>query len=804
MKKRMIGKRVSAALFSAAMAVTMILPGGAGTQTVAADEGEKTVAGLSTSAIKGPANEMTYDPETGYRNGWMGSYVWYGRYDGEPVKYRVLSPKTSAYGGSTMFLDCDNVLYEVKFDEDGKPNSGQTNPNEWEGSDLQHNLNGLGFLWKNNGFSVPEINAIRESYIASHPRTQDTAADGCLYSPLADFDDFTSLNGDKVFVLDIGELTPNYGYFYPGKRSRDGEAWIWWTRSAHKQLTPSYSTCIGYVPNYAYSYGSVTGLGFSSPYGVSPAFNVDRYSVIFSSVVSGKAGEDKAEYKLTLTTNTFDLAIHTDNGSSGSAIVDSNKTDVSTNLLLSGPNVDRVTQVSVLILDKKYQPGNTNNAKILHYGKMNVLGGLSTLQETGTAVFSLPKNLLVEDWGSQYYVYLLAEMVNGEHMSDYACEPILMEKPAISYLGAIPEITSQPVSTRVQVGDEALFTVTAKGTGTLKYQWQSRKDSSSTWTNSGQPGAKTATLHVTATAGLHGWQFRCLVTNNKGTTPSNPATLKVAPKITTQPKNTSAQVGNVAEFTIVATGKAPLKYQWQSRKDSSSTWTNSGQPGAKTATLHVTATAGLHNWQFRCVVTDANGQNWGSAPATLSVSPKFTTQPKSTYAAPGTEATFTVAAVGKATLKYQWQSRKNSSAEWTNSGQPGAKTATLKVTASAGLNGWQFRCVVTDGNGKSWGSAPATLYTKLSIHKQPADTTVSVGTTAEFTVEAYGKATLKYQWQSRKNSSAQWSNSGQAGAKTATLQVTTTAGLNGWQFRCLVTDGDGNPLPSKEATLTVK
>ncbi|GEM_PF-4041543 len=43
-----------------------------------------------------------------------------------------------------------------------------------------------------------------------------------------------------------------------------------------------------------------------------------------------------------------------------------------------------------------------------------------------------------------------------------------------------------------------------------------------------------------------------------------------------------------------------------------------------------------------------------------------------------------------------------------------------------------------------------------------------------------------------------------SGAKTATLQVNTTAGLNGWQFRCIVTDGDGNPLPSKEATLTVK
>ena len=277
---------------------------------------------------------------------------------------------------------------------------------------------------------------------------------------------------------------------------------------------------------------------------------------------------------------------------------------------------------------------------------------------------------------------------------------------------AAPEITKQPAGKRVQVGDVAQFTVAAKGTGTLKYQWQSRKDSSSEWSNSGQPGAKTSTLKVTTTPGLHGWQFRCLVTDNNGTTPSEPAMLKVAPKITTQPKNASVQVGNVAKFTIVAAGKAPLKYQWQSRKDSSAEWTNSGQPGAKTATLEVTATAGLHGWQFRCVVTDANGQAWGSAAATLSVSPKFTTQPKNTSVQVGNVAKFTVAAIGKAPLKYQWQSRKNSSAEWTNSGQPGAKTATLQVTATAGLNGWQFRCVVTDANGKSWGSAPATLTVK--------------------------------------------------------------------------------------------
>ena len=37
-------------------------------------------------------------------------------------------------------------------------------------------------------------------------------------------------------------------------------------------------------------------------------------------------------------------------------------------------------------------------------------------------------------------------------------------------------ITTQPTNQTVTVGDVATFTVTASGSGTLTYQWQSRKD----------------------------------------------------------------------------------------------------------------------------------------------------------------------------------------------------------------------------------------------------------------------------------------------------------------------------------------
>ena len=810
MKKQRVTKHLLAMLLSAILIVTL-LPVAGFAQKVSADtnrnqmgswlatEGiqlpddedwNKTVFGLSTTGISDPryAGHVAHD--------WYGSFVWYGKYDGTPVKYRVLSTNTSKYGENTMFLDCDSILYKAQFN----PNYSGSNVNTWEGSALQKGLNGSDFLRKPNGFTATERNAIIYSYAEAHDLKE-----GHWTQEM--FGQFVGIDGDKIFLLDAEEAdTSRYCYGYDTTKERSmqqrlkqyqGENAWWWLRSAYLD-EDGEGHCIGCITSGGgFWYG-----GAISQTGVSPAFNVDRSSILFSSQV--KPNNDYgvgAEYKLTLIDTDIELILFaTGRTPSVSGRMNSEGSlSVQAHYKLSSELVPNY--FSFFILDKEYTPGNTNEASILYY-KSNAVTG-DTVPTLGTTSFTLPSEFDVSEWGKSYYVYLVAEEINDIHETDYASEPVKLSAPQITYVA--PQITKQPETITVPVGDVAQFSVEAVGTGTLEYQWQSRKDASSTWSNSGQPGAKTATLQVTSLAGLHNWQFRCIVTQANGRTKtSDPATLKVVPKITMQPKNATAPVGDIAEFTVAANGKATLKYQWQSRKDASSAWSNSGQPGAKTATLKVTSLAGLNGWQFRCVVTDGNNMSWGSNAATLTVVPKITTQPKSTYAAPGTDAKFTVAANGKAPLKYQWQSRKNASSAWSNSGMPGAKTATLTVTSIAGLNGWQFRCVVTDANNNSWGSNAATLFTKLSILTQPKNTTAAAGSTAKFTVAAYGKATLKYQWQSRKNASSAWSNSGQPGAKTATLSVTALAGLNGWQFRCIVTDGDGNPLPSSAATLTVK
>ncbi|MBR5658615.1 MAG: hypothetical protein IKX10_04385 [Lachnospiraceae bacterium] len=364
-------------------------------------------------------------------------------------------------------------------------------------------------------------------------------------------------------------------------------------------------------------------------------------------------------------------------------------------------------------------------------------------------------------------------------------------------------ITKQPKDVTVKAGQNASFYVIADGSGDITFQWESRKDANSPWTKSAQPGAKTNILSVDAVGGLSGWQFRCTIRTSKEYKTTDVATLTVLPAVTKQPADAYAPAGSTAKFTVTASGKANLTYQWQSRKDSNSAWSNSGQSGAKTQTLSVAVLEGLNRWQFRCVVTDGNGNKTYSDPAVLLTKFGIIHQPMDKKARAGTQGYFTISAVGKGTLKYQWQSRKNSSSAWSNSGQTGAKTSQLCVSVIGGLNGWQFRCIVTDASGKSVTSNVATLTVVPDITKQPQSVYTIVGSSGKFTIEASGKANLTYQWQSRKNPQSSFSNSGLTGAKTATLSVPGLAGLNGWQFRCVVTDGNGQTVLSNTVSMHV-
>jgi hypothetical protein len=174
---------------------------------------------------------------------------------------------------------------------------------------------------------------------------------------------------------------------------------------------------------------------------------------------------------------------------------------------------------------------------------------------------------------------------------------------------AAPQITTQPTSQSVSVGQTATFSVAATSTTPLQYQW--RKSGTAIVGATGSSYTTSA-----AVSGDNGSSFTVVVTNATGSMTSNAATLTVtaaptAPQITTQPVNQTVSVGQTATFHVVATGTAPLQYQWQKNGTAIAAATGSSYTAPA-------AVSGDNGSSFTVVVTNATGSMTSNA-ATLTV-----------------------------------------------------------------------------------------------------------------------------------------------------------------------------------------
>jgi hypothetical protein len=124
-------------------------------------------------------------------------------------------------------------------------------------------------------------------------------------------------------------------------------------------------------------------------------------------------------------------------------------------------------------------------------------------------------------------------------------------------LNGPPAITAQPQSASVTAGSNVAFKVIATGTLPLSYQWQFNSVNISGATGS----SFTKSNAQTNDAGL----YSVVVTNVAGSLTSSNATLTVnlPPTIITQPQSASAVAGSSVTFSVIASGTAPLGYQWQ-------------------------------------------------------------------------------------------------------------------------------------------------------------------------------------------------------------------------------------------------
>lgn len=265
---------------------------------------------------------------------------------------------------------------------------------------------------------------------------------------------------------------------------------------------------------------------------------------------------------------------------------------------------------------------------------------------------------------------------------------------------------------------------------------------------------------------------------------------QAAPKIVSQPVNNVQLTGQPASFRVTATGNPPLVYQWQKN--------GADIPGAianwYTTPVTTLADSGA---TFRAVVSNGSGSVISTA-ATLTVkpapaSPQIVTQPADQTVTAGQPVTFTVVAASQASLTYQW----------TKNGMDivGATAPTLSLPAALTADsGALFRCVVRDPSG-SVTSTGATLTVKAApgapiILTDPARVRVLTGRTGTFSVTAWSRTPMSYQWQKGDFLTNMADIPGATGA-TYTTPPTTAADQHAL-FRCVVSNAAGSSTSATE------
>jgi hypothetical protein len=296
-----------------------------------------------------------------------------------------------------------------------------------------------------------------------------------------------------------------------------------------------------------------------------------------------------------------------------------------------------------------------------------------------------------------------------------------------------PSITTPPQSQTVTQGYSATFSVAAAGTPLLYYQWRFN----GTNNLSGAAGSVYTKSSVQASdAG----KYSVLVTNAYGTTNSQDATLTVLvpAEIAVSPTDTATGMGLNASFSAVATGTAPLNYQWQ--------FNGSNIAGATASVLSVTNVQAANVGAYAVIVSNLYGTDTSFDAFLTLLDPYIAIQPQNQTLILGSNAVFTVSAVGTPTLGYRWFKEGRALAD--GGRITGAGTPTLTVASGQGVDMGNYSVVVSNINGQVV-SSNATLLGPYppAILTQPASQKVVADSAAVLTVGVAGIGPFSFQWQ---------------------------------------------------------
>lgn len=318
-----------------------------------------------------------------FSNGYYypSDYIYFGLYQGSPLKWRVLDAD-KAFDKQTdgVFLLTDGLLETMRYN----PYNGST---AWEGSEAQ--------AWcKAFAGSTSNFSAAEQGVMMGIAKTEgaytlyDDPWGECILSAQ-----------NKMFFLSVQEY---YDYVAAWASIVAHVSNHFWLRTPNTEWT----TNVGVV--YP-SDGNVGALQTDFEHSARPAFNLDSSAVLFSSPASGwkPDGEISAigdysgnEWKLTLKDSSRD----------GFTIENLHRAGNIITFYYSGAAAGANEYISALVVD--------STGAYTHYGRLQPAD-----EAAGTVVFTLPE--LPE--GSTLYIF--NEQCNGDYKTDYASHLVELTVP---------------------------------------------------------------------------------------------------------------------------------------------------------------------------------------------------------------------------------------------------------------------------------------------------------------------------------------------------------------------------------------
>jgi uncharacterized repeat protein (TIGR03803 family) len=297
-------------------------------------------------------------------------------------------------------------------------------------------------------------------------------------------------------------------------------------------------------------------------------------------------------------------------------------------------------------------------------------------------------------------------------------------------LSLTPVFLTQPESQIMNAGTTATFTCSTIAQQ-VAFQW--RKNGTNLVDAGNASGTTTSTLIISNISDADEGTYSVLASNIGGTASSFPAILTVIdpPIITAQPTDYLVLAGTSVVLSVSITGTSPA-YQWQFDGTNLLNATNS---------RYVILSASNNNaGNYSVTLSNAAGIVTSSNAAVVVVSSPIS---QTDYA--GSAATFSAIAIGPAPITYQWQRNGTS---LTNGGNiVGATNSALFLSDLSDADAGIYSAVVnTSYSTLTTINATLTVNDSLAIATQPSSQHVALGTTAAFTVAAYGAPPFVFQW----------------------------------------------------------